>query len=100
MPDVFRTIVCTASNRTACRNLISTIYPAQGPTCFLGKRTTLQGGTVATHHMMTGNIPPDMAALFDAGGSGAGLVVESSPDGWMAVDARLGLYPVVETIDL
>jgi hypothetical protein len=107
MADTFRTIVVLAANRQAARDAISNAvdgegnpewWASQGPSCFLGYRTTLQGGTVPTHYLMSGDIPEGMAALFDAGGPAADLVVESTTDGWMDACARLGLYPVVESL--
>lgn len=105
MADVFKTITCLAANRQACRDAISNAkdaqnnpqpWASQGPTCFLGKRTTLQGGTIATHYLMSGDIPQGMADLFAPGGSAASLVVDFSSQAWMDVAARLGLYPVIE----
>lgn len=91
MEDVFRTIVVTAANRTAARDAVLTLYPGENP--FLGKYTNVQGSTITTHYMMSGDMPEDMATLFDAGGSAAALAVHcsggQSPE---QVCQLLGLY--------
>lgn len=105
MADVFKTITVLAANRQAARDVISNAkdaqgnpqpWASQGPNCFLGKRTTLQGGTVPTHYLMSGDIPQGMADLFDVGGAGAIYALDFSSQAWMDVCARLGLYPVIE----
>lgn len=105
--DVFRTITVTAANVQAARDAISNAtdaqgnpqpWASQGPYCFLGKRTTLQGGTVPTHYLMSGDIPEDMAALFAPGGAAEAITTDYSSEAWMDVCARLGLYPVVEEV--
>ena len=107
MSDVFRTITVTAANRQAARDAITNArdefgnqqpWADQGQSCFLGKRTTVQGGTVPTHYLMSGLIPEGMALLFAPGGAAAAITTDYSEQGWMDVCTRMGLYAVVEEI--
>lgn len=117
MDEIFKTIIATAANLQAARDAISNAkdgdgnsqpWASQGPNCFKGKRTNVQGGPVGTHYLMSGQIPEDMAALFAPAveesedtpavpaGPAAALAFDYSAETVEEVCDRLELYPVIE----